>query len=127
MSLFPTIIDCQFRNRLISKREANNRLSVIIDDRPNTTTENTFQGELKVWMRQVNAIKGLSYYDKPLMRYIDLSSMNSDKGSNSITQVPTYYIKSQTLLPNRSYTLPIKCSPFNPSNAEATFVQGKRT
>ena len=61
------------------------------------------------------------------MRYIDLSSMNSDKGSNSITQVPTYYIKSQTLLPNKSYTLPIKCSPFNPSNAEATFVQSKRT
>ena len=41
MSPFPIIIDCQFRNRLISKREANDRLSIIIDDRPNTRCYST--------------------------------------------------------------------------------------
>ena len=37
MSPFPIIIDCQFYNGLISKREASDRLSIIIDNRPNTT------------------------------------------------------------------------------------------
>ena len=39
---FPIIIDCQFCNRLISKREANDRLSILIDERPNSNDNTTY-------------------------------------------------------------------------------------